>query len=59
MSDRFTIKVGELTFACSEGRVTTELNKPDKASGTVAADDLARRVLTGPDQPASPSRATT
>jgi len=43
MSDRFTITVGERTFVCSEGRVTTELNKPDTASGTVAANDLAER----------------
>ncbi len=43
MSDRFTITVGGRTFVCSEGRVTTELNKPDRASGTVAADDLAER----------------
>jgi hypothetical protein len=41
MSDRFTITVGERTFVSSTGRVTTELNKPDSASGTVAAGDLA------------------
>jgi hypothetical protein len=41
MSDRYTITVGERTFVCSQGGFTTELNKPDKASGTVAADDLA------------------
>jgi hypothetical protein len=43
MSGRFTITVGERTFVCSDGRVTTELNKPDLASGTVAAVDLAER----------------
>jgi hypothetical protein len=40
---RFTITVGERTFICWGGRVTTEINKPDNASGTVAADDLAER----------------
>src|SRR5215217_7146294 len=43
MSDRLTITVGDRTFVCSDGRVTTEVNKPDRASGTVAADDLAAR----------------
>lgn len=36
----FAITVGERTFTCSGGRVTTEINKPDNASGAVAADDL-------------------
>lgn len=40
---RFTITVGEATFVCSDGRFVSELNKPDTASGTVAADDLAAR----------------
>jgi hypothetical protein len=43
MSDRFTITVGERTFACSEGRFTDELNQPDRASGKVSAEDLAER----------------
>jgi hypothetical protein len=43
MSDRFTITVGGRTFVCSEGRVTSELNEPDRASGIVAADDLVER----------------
>jgi hypothetical protein len=43
MSDRFTITVGDRTLVCSEGRVTSELNQPDRASGTVAAHDLAER----------------
>jgi hypothetical protein len=43
MSDRFTITVDGRTFVCSEGRVTTELNEPDRASGLVAGEDLAER----------------
>ena len=37
----FTITVGERTFMSSGGRLTTEINKPDNASGTVGADDLS------------------
>jgi hypothetical protein len=54
MSDRFTITVGGRTFVCSQGRVTTELNEPDTASGIVAADDLGER---GADR-AGPARAS-
>jgi hypothetical protein len=54
MSDQFTITVGGRTFVCSEGRVTTELNKPDRASGIVATNDLAER---GADW-AGPARAS-
>lgn len=54
MSDQFTITVGGRTFVCSEGRVTTELKKPDGASGIVAADDLTER---GADW-AGPARAS-
>jgi hypothetical protein len=42
---RFTITVGEETFVCSDGRFVSELNKPDTASGTVAANDLAAREV--------------
>lgn len=41
---RFTITVGEATFVCAGGRVTSERNKPDTASGSVAANDLAARA---------------
>src|SRR4051794_38784240 len=43
MSDGVTIKVGERTFVCSDGRVTTQLNKPGRGRGAVAAEDLAER----------------
>jgi hypothetical protein len=39
----FTITVGERTFTCSDGRHTSERNKPDNASGRVGATDLAER----------------
>lgn len=38
----FSITVGETTFVCSDGHFVSELNKPDAASGTVAAADLER-----------------
>lgn len=40
---RFTITVGEVTFACTGARVTSELNQPDTASGIVGADELVDR----------------
>lgn len=39
----FAITVGERTFICSGGRLTTKTNQPDSASGTVGADDLSER----------------
>lgn len=54
MSDRFTITVDARSFVCSDGRVTTERNKSDRASGVVVADDLAER---GVDW-AGPARAS-
>jgi hypothetical protein len=38
---RFTITVGERTFTCSDGRVTTEINDAVNASGTVDPNELA------------------
>jgi hypothetical protein len=39
----FTITVGERTFMYSGGRVTTEINTPDNASGAIGANDLAEQ----------------
>lgn len=39
----FAITVGEQTYMCSGGRLATEINEPDKASGRVGAHDLAER----------------
>jgi hypothetical protein len=50
----FAITVGEQTYMCSGGRLATEINEPDKASGRVSANDLAER---GTDW-AGPARVT-
>jgi hypothetical protein len=50
----FAITVGEQTYMCSGGRLATEINEPDKASGRVGAHDLAER---GTDW-AGPARIT-
>lgn len=50
----FAITVGEQTYMCSGGRLATEINEPDKASGRVGAHDLAER---GTDW-AGPARVT-
>lgn len=42
---RFMITVGDVTFACTAGRLSTTLNKPDTASGIVAPGDLAGRAV--------------
>ena len=39
----FAITVGGRTFICSGGRLTTQINEPDNASGKVGAHDLAER----------------
>lgn len=39
----FAITIGGRTFMCSGGRLTTEINEPDNASGRVGACDLAER----------------
>jgi hypothetical protein len=38
----FTISIGSVSFVCRNGRFTTEINKPDRASGTIPAEDMAR-----------------
>jgi hypothetical protein len=40
--DPLTITLGTASFDVRHGRVTTEVNKPDIASGTVPADDMKR-----------------
>jgi len=40
--DPFIITVGATSFNVRHGRVTTTINEPDTASGTVSADDMAR-----------------
>lgn len=40
--DPLTITLGTASFDVRHGRVTTEVNKPDTASGTVPADDIKR-----------------
>jgi len=40
--DPFIITVGATSFNVRYGRVTTTINEPDTASGTVSADDMAR-----------------
>lgn len=39
--DAFTISVGSVSFDCRDGQVTDEINKPDRAGGTVPAEDIA------------------
>jgi hypothetical protein len=41
-SAAFNITVGPASFECRHGRITTAINEADRASGTVAADDMAR-----------------
>ena len=39
--DVFTIKVGSTSFKVRNGRTTSSVDKPDTASGTVTAEDMA------------------
>jgi len=38
--ETFTISIGSVAFDCRDGKVISEDNKPDRASGTVPAEVL-------------------
>jgi hypothetical protein len=44
-SDDFTITVGSASFSVLDGRLTTTVNEPDTARGTIPGDEIAQRPV--------------
>jgi hypothetical protein len=49
----FKLEIGSVSFSCREGKVVTEINAPDAATGVIQADDM---MASSPVDWSSPAR---